>query len=576
MPRNETETPFESRDPLSQDLISRSSSEGGSSGGNNKAAIESSPSLIPKMQPTLVEEAPVLTTLEQHPSDLLSAPGTPESSATTEQRRLSSSLPASTAVVEALFGPGLGPCWGDFSCTYNRIRGRLYATSQAVLFYTNLLGFERRICLLLRDISRMELFRTTSLRFSTRDDETYIFKSFNDREQVLHLLNGLKILAFKQQQERGQATAGTPSATRRSSARISSPDQGASGAAFSLSSTFQPISTPHRRRAASDSVLRLPRVDSSGSIGSQNQDSVRAGEDSHSLAFSDTRPGEEVTAEGEDETPDASLASTWAQAKKPKSPPLEEVGVDGIVFPCDMDTFFQTFWADHAGHSFEYYQRDYIKDKDVALTGWDLGSDGYFRRTINFRHPIQNSLGLGPSAADTTRQQKLRTYHGLGIVLENRTLVAGIPAADSFYVQDHWILEALGENQVQLTVRYDTRFTKRSMFKSIITKSIRKETKEWMAGYVDMIQTVLASKSPTPANICAAGAVPLPPPSAELQKLIRESIQLAYRLFAAVSLAFFMLGFVACIHLYRLQQTVAQLHDDLRLLQVCESPSSPP
>jgi len=363
-------TPLDNDPLLSHDLQSRSSSEGGSSGGNNKTTTVESPTpLLPVMQrttPTLLEEeAPtVATTLQPQPSDYFSAPGTPQSSTTEQQRRLSSSLPASTAVVETLFGPGLGPCWGDFSCTYNRIRGRLYATSQAVLFYTNLLGFERRICLLLRDVARMELFRTTSLRFSTQDDETYIFKSFNDRHQVLHLLNGLKILANKQQQEKGQG-AGTPSATRRSSERNGSPDIGSSsgrvgggtsnnggsfgGVSFYPSSTFQPIptATALRRRAASDSVVRLPRVDSSQSMDSQNQDFSMGvgGEDSHSLAFSDERPGEETTIEGDDETPDASLPSLWAHAKQPKSPPLEEVGVDGIIFPCDMDTFFQTFFG---------------------------------------------------------------------------------------------------------------------------------------------------------------------------------------------------------------------------------------
>jgi hypothetical protein len=561
------------RDPLSQDP---DEAEGNSISGRDCPPL----TMMHRTTPTLVEEQ--LSPLQERPRAFVShsSPTTPFS-----ERRLSSSVPASTNIVEALFGPGLGPCWGDFSCTYNRIRGRLYATSQAVLFYTNLLGFERRICLLLREVQHMELFRTTSLRFGTMDDETYIFKSFNDREQVLHLLSGLKILAHKQQAESGKASARMPttpgSSTRRSSTNSQprptsvafSPSSSMSNFHSQLSFPPPPIPPPsNRRRAVSDSILRLPRVDSNESVNSILEPESLLGEEP-SLEF-DIRPEVPIEREEEEEAAEASLSTMWQKAKQDKSPPLAEVGIDAIVLPCDLDTFFQTFWADHAKYSLEYYQREYVKDKDVQLTGWDLGSDGYFRRTMKFRHPIQNSLGLGPSAADTTRHQKLRQYTGLGIILENRTLVSGIPAADSFFVQDHWVLGAVGENKVQLTVRYDTRFTKRSMFKSIISKSIRKETKEWMAGYLDMVQTVLAEKS--------SNAVPkrleqviCPVPVAESQKFMRETVAAAYRLVVLVSLAFFLLGFTACVHLYRLQEAVLRLHEDLQALEVCHSQAEP-
>lgn len=587
------EASFEDRDPLHQDHRSRSSSDGGSSGCVNRE----NPLLatIQRTTPTLPEDQ--VTSMEQQPSERAYPEDSPSQSQSTEQRRLSSALPASSSIVEALFGPGLGPCWGDFSCTYNRIRGRLYATSQAVLFYTNLLGFERRICLLLREIVRgkMELYRTTSLRFATVDGETYIFKSFNDREQVLHLLTGLKILADKQHAEKRQATttllsAASPGGTaRRGSAQQASPERPQSETGpFSPNNSLSNLPSPqmsfhavpppssNRRRAVSDSIIRLPRVESSGSLEQlpNNQDCM---EDTNSIPSDIVRPGEEhivnSKVEDDEDVPEASMSCLWARAIEAKSPPLQEVGIDGIVLPCDVETFFQTFWADNAVHSVEYYQREYVKDQDIKLTGWDLGSDGYFRRSLQFRHPIQNSLGLGPSSADTTRQQKLRQYTGLGITLENRTQVSGIPAADSFYVQDHWVVEAHGENQVKLTVRYDTRFTKRSMFKSIITKSIRKETKEWMAGYADMVQTVLAQKSPHRSSSNRSVAVTLPAPSVETQKFIRETLESAYHLILVVSVAFFCLGMVACYHIFRLERAVARLHDDLQQVQVCQPPS---
>jgi hypothetical protein len=107
----------------------------------------------------------------------------------------STALEASTQIVRALFGSAVGECWGDYFCTHNRIRGRLYATSLAVLFHSNLLGFERRICLRYCEIVEMELFRTTSIRITMFDSEQYVLRSFNDRVQVLRMLKGLKILS---------------------------------------------------------------------------------------------------------------------------------------------------------------------------------------------------------------------------------------------------------------------------------------------------------------------------------------------------------------------------------------------
>ena len=103
-----------------------------------------------------------------------------------------------SAVVMALFGPSVGPCLGDFSTTYNRVNGRLYASVRAVLFYSNLFGFERRLCLQLSDVTDIEAFRSTSIRVSTVDCEEYIFKKFQDRDHVLSILLGI-FVRFDQQ-----------------------------------------------------------------------------------------------------------------------------------------------------------------------------------------------------------------------------------------------------------------------------------------------------------------------------------------------------------------------------------------
>jgi len=525
------------------------------------------------------------------------------------QRRITSSLAASSEVVHALFGESVGPCWGDFSCTHLRIRGRLYATSQAILFYTNFVlgAFERRICLLLRDVVDMELFRQTSIRIHTMDDETYIFKTFNDREQVLHLLNGLKILADRKRggvsQLHGIGSTGanrtrndsdsraatfrqstlalappSPRATSTLASRAisagttlsppspsmnstgSSSNDGGRASAF-VTTTPETTSTslglptllstspilPNRRRAASDSIVRvinssgddnpspplqqrlapklLPReplapIESNEELNSLNSNQVEtltssppslSGRISPSLILDQTEDEEEGDgANQQGQRPEV----IWANIQQSKHQ-LNEVGMESLTLPCSLDEYHRLFLADNAQYPLDYYQKEYIKDTGVEITGWDIettsstfsnadvgDSDCCFHRTITFTHPIKNSMGIGPSSANTTRQQRLRRYPGIGLALENKTFVEGLPGADCFYIQDLWLLEPQkqpdGRNceaTTKLSVHFDVIFHKRSIFKNIIQKSVRKETKQWIAGYVDMVQSVLGDRN---------------------------------------------------------------------------------
>jgi hypothetical protein len=246
------------------------------------------------------------------------------------------SLAASSDIVQALFGESAGSSWGDFFCTHNRIRGRLFATSQAVLFYSNLLGFERRLSLRYQDVMEMELYRSTSIRISTVDCETYIFKSFHQRRHVLQLLRGLKIIVDRQhnrwssQADAGATTgvaagasasaphaAGRPDESTSSDSRFASSLAAASPLVSSSSLIFSPFIPPsmpsNRRRAVSDSVVGIPRRGSRVSLEHHNHtdtaDSVNE-EDSFI------------------EESDFSLKDAWNEARKPKNPPLQQVGID--------------------------------------------------------------------------------------------------------------------------------------------------------------------------------------------------------------------------------------------------------
>jgi hypothetical protein len=246
------------------------------------------------------------------------------------------------------------------------------------------------------------------------------------------------------------------------------------------------------------------------------------------------------------------LESSWERAKQwhptPTGEALREVGVESVILsPCSLQDFFQHFLSNQAKYSLDWYQREYIKDYNVQISNWqrspptpaasaaaldmqqhddlDVATATAFQRTMTFTHPINHtdcntnnnnscssitssswsssfSSMISPSAAKTTRHQHLNCFAGFGMVLANKTLVQGIPACDTFYVQDKWIVEvvrhpldvssssltAAPPPQLRLSVRFEPHFTKRSLLKAIIQNSVRKETKDWMAGYVDMLQ----------------------------------------------------------------------------------------
>jgi hypothetical protein len=188
----------------------------------------------------------------------------------------------------------------------------------------------------------MELYRSTSIRISTVDCETYIFKSFHQRTHVLQLLRGLKILVDRQQNgwSARDADAGATSSVASTSAansataphtagrrdestssdsRFASSLAAASPLVPSPSLTFSPFVPPpmpsNRRRAVSDSVVGIPRRGSRVSLEQHHH---------HTDGTADSVNGEDSFIEESD----FSLKEAWNEARKPKNPPLQQVGID--------------------------------------------------------------------------------------------------------------------------------------------------------------------------------------------------------------------------------------------------------
>ena len=390
---------------------------------------------------------------------------------------------SSTEIVHSLFGPSVGLCWGDFSCSHHRQRGRLYASSNVIAFFSNLFGFEQRLCLQLADVAEIKPYRSTSVSITTLEGEQYIFKSFSDRELVVALILQLK---QKTRLEEDEPMLNDP--------------------------------------IMSQSYVDDSRLDmSKENAASEHHASEEAPEESSSPPG---KEGENETSSDDDSmhmdrsSPEADPQTAWEDAKQANDPPYNETTLDvstvfsrsvnlevvlfleltrppfcslqELLLPCTLDEFFALFLADNAPHSLATYQESVIGDSELVVSTWSAADDVTLCRSIHFRHPL--ALGVGPSSALAERRQRFRRYGEYGFYLETTTNVKGIIASDSFYVDDKWIIEPSGDTNVTLTVRHQVRFTKRTMLKSIILKSTNAEVQAWFAGYSKMLLASLEEK----------------------------------------------------------------------------------
>lgn len=384
---------------------------------------------------------------------------------------------STTDIVQNLFGMVVGPCWADDSCSYNRHHGRLYVSTKALCFYSNLFGFERRLCLFLEDVDILELYRSTSIRICMVDGEDFVFKSLSDRNSILKTLSELKNHQTPSQLSRTQL------------ADISDDIPSQSGALemdiyLSLQTTETSSQPPLRRRTKSapgDISVRIPKDSGGGS--SQELDALIRSRTASSGASSSVASQENAQ-------------DAWGEYKQADDPPYGETVLKGIKLCCSLSVFYDTLIADDAPWSIPRFQKEIVGDSEIEVSSWALdetGDQDMMHRTITFRHPIKGNLGIGPSAAMTRREQRLRHFGTYGMSLETSSFVKGVPASDCFYVDDRWLVEQ-HTGCVLLTVQYQTRFTSGTLLKRLIGQSVKTEVNDWYRCYAKLLTKVFKIK----------------------------------------------------------------------------------
>ena len=133
----------------------------------------------------LADDVPVLEEVSGA-DELRSSP-----TASLESSKLSSTvaqLHQATEIVKSLFGNvGKVNVVGVFSCSVARQSGRMYVSTEGLFFYSNLFGFEKKICVRYENAVELITYRSTSLyvRTSSGDEHGKLYSS--SIISILHL-----------------------------------------------------------------------------------------------------------------------------------------------------------------------------------------------------------------------------------------------------------------------------------------------------------------------------------------------------------------------------------------------------
>ena len=381
---------------------------------------------------------------------------------------------SSSEIVQSLFGRTVGPCWADDSCSYHRQHGRLYLSTKAVCFYSNLFGFERRLCLLLTDLDLMELYRSTSIRLCMVDGEDFVFKSLTRRDSILQSLYDLKYNRIPSQLRVIELASSVEHEIDKIDKVLESP----------LNPMENSPLPPTRRRTQSEpSCLQNMPKQSRSTLYSM-----------HSLEIdTQNRSRTESSGDCSSQASPNNVFAAWVELKRADDPPYQEIVIEDMELPCSLTDFYNTLLADDAPWSIPRFQRDVMGDSEIECSNWALDEDGdqsLMSRTISFCHPIKSNLGLGQFSALARREQRLRQFGTYGMSLDTSSFVKGVPASECFHVDDRWILEQRG-SVVFLTVKYQTRFTGRTILKRLISQSTKSEVLDWYKCYCKMLTEVI-------------------------------------------------------------------------------------
>ncbi|KAL3909042.1 MAG: hypothetical protein SGILL_008248, partial [Bacillariaceae sp.] len=451
----------------------------------------------------------------------------------------------------------------EFKCTHNNFQGILYAGPLAVVFLGRILLFEWTVVIKWDDVAKVQKCNEkgieNGIRIETRGKNAskYYFERFFDCSKALGVLVSLyndsildltqKVIPTPKVLSRGlrrnnsdplrisnlfnfdeeptsmqeneklsknvssmrkqpKYTSMTPPPTplresdefRRISAASAPPQQQAN---YKRSSTYNySIQTSEK--------IHIPEGESfdEGDI----EEELESGNNKPTSNGSSQQPHHQ-----HDKTTAAEIEQEWAQVLNDNDS-YAEIAVRDLELPCDLDTFIKKFVEDAAECSLDKFMVA-NGDEDMQISDWNLEDDGCCKsRTMEYTHPVD--APMAPPMARARKEQSLRRYGDHGLVFETKTYVSDVPMTDCFFVADLVRVQSKtgenGERSVLVSMLFDIRFVKSTMFKSIIARTSKSELEKFfneLAAYLTK-NTGQPSTTPTNTETILRTPAPIQPP----------------------------------------------------------------
>jgi hypothetical protein len=472
---------------------------------------------------TAEEESP---TKGSSPTSVAQFKGDNSNSSSSENTLLKNQY--ATEIVKSLFGSLVGTIYYHCPCHHpsRHMSGKLYVGTNALAFYSNLFGIERKLLLDYAHVSTVNEYRTTSIAISYKDQE-YKFRALPHRSDALAVLKRLILDAtgrdcvalvmssaqpmpadFKRSKIEGSRNKfrtknfklqGDQFPSRRRS-RINSAD---------VYPNTKPSLLNHRQRSHSTGTLAelvgsnsstqehsiaISRVDSTDSnlgdnltgdiLGFLGYTPLLNNLDDDTNYIGDTLPSTKNHR--------ASLDSFYCMKNETKETFKNILFHDHCISnQCKVDTFYEIFFSDTAAHPIEHYQRQVIGDSEVRSTPWTMivsDCDTCYttmERLITFRHKV--SAPVGPPTARATKHQRCYMFGTHAFIIETQTTLKDVPNSDCFRVEDRIVVEQFNDEAIRITIGVQVLFMKNTIWKKLIERMTRTESEAWFQGYVQML-----------------------------------------------------------------------------------------
>ena len=421
--------------------------------------------------------------------------------------------------ISPIFGPAIGTVVAKHLCKHESKNGTLYLATRAACFHSTIFGFEqaRRVVPLATVVAILHL-GDNGILIRDESGKTFHFIFQADRDACFNLLLNLhgRVSVYKlnrdqlkelgeesaedKKQEEGeknqkgndkQADCSTNEALFRRSLSMpvpksSSKDEGDAavgsgkddGAKEASEETY--LAACAVANMADDETQckrNLVQEISKGKISESGWKTAKK----HGASDATSKTSDEMRAD-------------WIKYRDSKTPSYEETVIDGFRLACTLDEYFDMFLSnDSEQYSYGSYQRK-LGDSELDVSPWKLSEkDGLsIERVVSYVHPV--NAPMAPPSAAASKTQTFRRWGEHGMCIETRTEVKDVPMTDCFHVDDQILIEPTPDGGVSITGRFEIRFIKRTMFRSIITNTTKGEFVSWFSGYKMMLIDALKER----------------------------------------------------------------------------------